>query len=52
MLKRFKVWTYLAVAAAGSMFLWGCAGGWWPYNTNVTSWSRILAAYLREDLGS
>jgi hypothetical protein len=54
MLKRLKVSAYAAALAVVSLMSMGCDwggwGGWWPYNGNVESWSRILAAFLREDL--
>ena len=51
MLKRLKVWTYLAVAFGASLYAGGCSfGGWWPYNTNLESWPRIIAAILNEEL--
>lgn len=52
MLKRLRMWTYLAVAAGASLYQFGCSGGWWPYNANVDSWPRIITAILREDLWS
>jgi hypothetical protein len=51
MLKRFKLWTYLAVATGASLYHIGCGGlGWSPYNTDVESWPRIITAILREDI--
>jgi hypothetical protein len=50
MLKRLKVWSYLAMLAGAALFD-GCSwGGWWPYNTNVDSMPRIITAILREDI--
>ncbi len=50
MLKRLRLWTYLTVAAGASLYQFGCSGGWWPYNTDVDSWPRIITAILREDI--
>jgi hypothetical protein len=56
MLKRLRMWTFLTVATGATLFQFGfggCFGGnWWPYNTQVDSWSRILTAIIREDLFS
>lgn len=52
MLKRLRLWTYLAVATGASLFAMGCSGGWWPYNTDAGSLPRIITAILREDLWS
>lgn len=50
MLKRFKVWSYLALAAGASLFHIGsCA---MPYNGDAGSWPRIITAILREDIFS
>lgn len=55
MLKRLKVWSYVAALTGFSMLAMGCGwfggSGWWPYNTDVSSIPRILAAILREDIG-
>jgi hypothetical protein len=50
MLKRLKVWSYLAVAAGASMCAWGCSGGWFPWGAEVGSWTNVITAILREDL--
>jgi len=54
MLKRLKMWSYLALATGASLFqLGGCfGGGWWPYNTDAGSLPRIITAIIREDLWS
>lgn len=52
MLKRLRVLVYMAMAAGVTLYDAGCSwgGGWWPYNTKVDSWPRIIAAMLREDI--
>ncbi len=56
MLKRLKMWMYVAVSVAGGMLFrgggcgFGGGGGLWPYNGNAESVPRIIAAILREDL--
>ena len=54
MLKRLKVSVYAAALTGVSLLAMGCSGlgGLWPYNSNVESWPRIIAAILREDLFS
>lgn len=54
MLKRLRLAAFMAVATGATLFqLGGCfGGGWWPYNGQVDSWSRILTAIIREDLFS
>lgn len=55
MLKRLTVGAYLAALTGVSLLAMGCSlggwAGWLPWNTSVTSWPRILAAVLREELG-
>jgi hypothetical protein len=48
MLKRFKVWAFLA-AAMGATVLESC-GGWWPLGGDVNSPARIIYQILREEL--
>jgi hypothetical protein len=54
MVKRLKVSLYAAGLAVLGLLSVGCSsfGGWWPYNSNLESWPRIIAAILREDLFS
>lgn len=53
MLKRLRMWTYLAVATGASLYHGiGCSTGWLPYNTDVESWPRIITAIIREDIFS
>jgi len=53
MLKRLRLWTYMALASGASLYQFGCGGGgWWPYNGDAGSWPRIITAILREDLWS
>jgi hypothetical protein len=58
MLKRLKVFGYAAALAGISMLTMGCSWGWggapftWLWNTNVSSWTRIVGAILREELFS
>lgn len=50
MLKRLA---YTAVLTGVSLLAMGCdwgGGGWWPYNGDATSVSRIVTAILREDI--
>lgn len=48
MLKRLKVWSYAAALTAVSLLSLGC--DLLPWNTQVDSMYRILAAILREDI--
>ncbi|HOA73535.1 MAG TPA: hypothetical protein PLQ89_01545 [Phycisphaerae bacterium] len=53
MLKRLRMWSYLAAATGATLFqLGGCFGGNFFYNTDAGSWSRIITAILREDIFS
>jgi hypothetical protein len=50
MLKRLKVWSYLAMLAGAALFD-GCSwGGWWPYGASYGSWPNIIIPILREDI--
>jgi hypothetical protein len=51
MVKRLKVSLYAAALAGFSMLAMGC-DGFSLYNSDVSSWPRIIAAILREDLFS
>ncbi len=48
MLKRFKVWAFLATGLGASL-LQSC-GGWWPLGGDVNSVPRIVYQILREEL--
>jgi hypothetical protein len=57
MLKRLKVSVFAAALTGVSLLAMGCSLGSGNflgafYNTNTSSWTRILAAILREDLFS